>query len=292
MDIVITYVNGVDPEWQKDYERYTNTPILAKRFRDWGTLKYLMRGIEKNMPFIEKVHLVVARKSQVPTWINTQKVNVVLHSEIIPSEFLPTFNCNPIEMHIHRIKGLDEQFLYFNDDMFPIKPCTPDDFFHNGKAILGMSWHLFSFNMYKHICRNSNNIALKAMNMKKSFLFMRPQHICSPMLKSACEEMYSKAKNDITASLTRTRERCNLNQYLFLDYMYLKGLLINGRLQKKHFSTGVTSTKKLCKYLLHPTHKLICINDVEMSEARYKEMQNALLETFETILPHKSKYEL
>ena len=51
MDIVITYVNGLDPEWQKSYEKHTNTPILEKRFRDWGTLKYLFRGIEKNMPF-------------------------------------------------------------------------------------------------------------------------------------------------------------------------------------------------------------------------------------------------
>ena len=45
MDIVITYVNGLDPVWQQDYERYTNIPILEKRFRDWGTLRYLFRGI-------------------------------------------------------------------------------------------------------------------------------------------------------------------------------------------------------------------------------------------------------
>ncbi len=34
MDIVITYVNGLDPEWQKDYEKTFNKPILAKRFRE------------------------------------------------------------------------------------------------------------------------------------------------------------------------------------------------------------------------------------------------------------------
>ena len=75
MDIVITYVNGLDPEWQKDYEKHTNTPILEKRFRDWGTLKYLMRGIEKNMPFIRKVHLVVSQESQLPEWIDPANVN-------------------------------------------------------------------------------------------------------------------------------------------------------------------------------------------------------------------------
>ena len=66
MDVVITYVDGLDPLWQRDYEECTNIPILEKRFRDWGTLRYLMRGIAVNMPFIRKVHLVVARDSQVP----------------------------------------------------------------------------------------------------------------------------------------------------------------------------------------------------------------------------------
>ena len=292
MDIVITYVNGLDPEWQKSYEKTTNTPILEKRFRDWGTLKYLMRGIETNMPFIRKVHLVVAQESQVPEWVNRKNVNIVLHNDIIPSEFLPTFNCNPIEMHLHRIKGLDEEYLYFNDDIFPLLPCKPTDFFKEGYALLGMSKHLFAFDMYKHICRNSNSIARKALNLKPSLCFLRPQHVCTPMLKSVCEEVYKKVKKEILASLTTTRESNNLNQYLFLDYMYLKGILKNHRLSKKHFSLGIVSAKKLQKFLEQPTHQLICINDVQMSEEKFCSTQKALIKTFECILPQKSKFEL
>ena len=61
MDIVITYVDGNDPIWKADYEKHTNVPVMEKRFRDWGTLKYLLRGIEVNMPFIRNVYLVVRR---------------------------------------------------------------------------------------------------------------------------------------------------------------------------------------------------------------------------------------
>ena len=292
MDIVITYVNNLDAEWQKDYEKYTNTPILEKRFRDWGTLKYLMRGIEKNMPFIRKVHLVVARESQIPAWINRENVNIVLHSDIIPVEYLPTFNCNPIEMHLHRIKGLDEEYLYFNDDFFPLKPLKPTDFFNNGCGILGISRHMLALNMFKKICRNSNRIARKALSLKPSLFFLRPQHICSPMLKSECEELYNKVKSDIAASMTLTRESNNLNQYLFLDYMYLKGKLRNKRLSKKHFSLGIASKSEMRKFLGNPTHSLVCINDVQMSEKSYIDIRKSLLETFEHILPNKSKYEL
>ena len=291
MDIVITYVNGLDPEWQKDYEKHTNTPILEKRFRDWGTLKYLMRGIEKNMPFIRKVHLVVARESQVPEWVNRNEVNIVLHKDIIPAEYLPTFNCNPIEMHLHRIEGLDEEYIYFNDDIFPLKPCKATDFFIDGRATLGMSRHLFAFNMFKKICRNSNRIARKAIGLKPSVCFLRPQHICTPMLKSQCEELYQKVETEIISSLTKTRSSNNLNQYMFLDYMYLRGMLINKRMSKKHFSLGVASEDKIRKYIQSPKHSLVCINDVQMSEESYNEIRRTLLNTFEQVLPEKSKFE-
>ena len=292
MDIVITYVNGLDPEWQKSYEETTSTPILEKRFRDWGTLRYLMRGIETNMPFIRKVHLVVAQESQVPEWVDRKNVNVVLHSDIIPAKYLPTFNCNPIEMHLHRIDGLDEEYLYFNDDIFPLKPCKPTDFFDNGQALLGMSRHLFAFDMFKKICLNSDRTARKALDLKPSLCFLRPQHVCTPMLRSVCEEVYEKVEKEIISSLTTTRESNNLNQYLFLDYMYLKGMLANRRLSKKHFSLGITSVKKLRKFLEQPTHKLTCINDVHLSEERYTVLRTTLIEAFEKRMPNKSKYEI
>lgn len=291
MDVVITYVNGLDPVWQSDYAKYTNTPILQKRFRDWGTLKYLFRGIAKNMPFIRKVHLVVSGESQVPEWVNRDEVNVVLHRDIIPAEFLPTFNCNPIEMHLHRIADLDEEFLYFNDDMYPLRPCKPTDFFRDGKGVIGMTRHLFIVDMFKQICRNSHRVAHRALGRRPSCLFLRPQHICSPMLKSVCEELYAKVEPEIRESITTTRTGDNLNQYLFLDYMYLKGLIINERISKKHFSVGVVSTNKLYKFVTRPTRNMTCVNDVQIKEERYDELRATLLDAFEQALPDKSKFE-
>lgn len=292
MDIVITYVNGLDPEWQADYCKFTNTPIVEKRFRDWGTLRYLFRGIAENMPFIRRVHLVVSQESQVPEWLNRNAVNVVLHRDIIPAELLPTFNCNPIEMHLHNIKDLDEEYLYFNDDIFPLLPCLPTDFFREGRGVLGMSRHLLEIGMFKKICRNSDSVARKALGMKNSILFLRPQHVCTPMLKSQVSEVYEKVGDEIVGSMTATRSAKNLNQYLYLNYMYLKGMLINERLSKKHFSVGMVSGKKLRKFIEHPTHKLTCINDVNIADDRYEELRSALLDAFESKFPDKCKYEL
>lgn len=292
MDIVITYVNGLDPLWQKEYAAHTNVKMLEKRFRDWGTLRYLFRGIEKNMPFIRKVHLVVARESQVPEWVNRNEVNVVFHRDIIPAEYLPTFNCNPIETHLHFIKDLDEEFLYFNDDFFPIAECEPTDFFRSGKGVIKMSRHYFSLGMFRGICKNSDSIARKALNLPVTFTFLRPQHISSPMLKSECVQLYDLIKDELHDSLTHTREKKNVNQYVFLDYMYLKGLIIDEQISKKHFSVGILSIKKLCNFILHPTRKLICVNDVRIMESRFYKIKQSMIHAFETRFPEKSKYEL
>lgn len=293
MDIVITYVNGLDPVWQRDYEQHTDQPIEEKRFRDWGTLQYLFRGIAENMPFVRKVHLVVSHESQVPEWVNREEVHIVLHKDIIPAEFLPVFNCNPIETFLHRIADLDEEYLYFNDDIFPMLPCKKSDFFSDGKCYLGMSRHLCAFDMFKKICRNSDRFARKLLSRRKSLFFLRPQHVCTPMFKSECMEAYSKAPVEITKyTCTKLRSESNLNQYLYLDYMYLKGKLVRRRLSKRHISVGVTSAKVLHDSITSPKHKLLCVNDVQLSEERYNELRSALLEAFELRFPQKSKFEL
>ena len=64
IDLIITYVNGSDRQWLNDYIKYTKTHNpSAVRFRSWGTLIYLLRGVAEYMPFIRNVVLVVARPS-------------------------------------------------------------------------------------------------------------------------------------------------------------------------------------------------------------------------------------
>lgn len=293
MDVVITYVDGNDPVWRADYEKTTNKSIMKKRFRDWGTLKYLLRGIEKYMPFIRNVYLVVSHPSQVPQWVDTSELKIVLHKDIIPSRFLPTFNSNPIEMHLHRIPGLDEEFLYFNDDMFPVSTCLPEDFFKDGKSVMGCYRHFISSGMYKKICRNSDSLARKAAGLGPSISFIRPQHICTPMLKSACDELYNKVRAEIDkTSESRTRTADDLNQYLYWDYMYYTGKVEDGKISNKHFSAATATVSSLRRFILNPTRKMVCINDVHLGDSKFETLQKAVIDAFEHRLPEKSRFEL
>ena len=145
IDYVLTYVDNTDPEWIEQ-----NIKVSARfgrkyipngvRYRDWGTLRYVFRGLEENMPWINNVYIIVERPTQVPVWLNTNTVKVIYHNQIIPKQFLPTYNSNSIELFMYRIPTLSERFIYGNDDIFPTNPLAPEDFFtENGKVKIKMS---------------------------------------------------------------------------------------------------------------------------------------------------------
>ena len=282
MDAVITYVDGNDPVWRKSFAQAVGVPAIEKRYRDWGTLVYLVRGIRRYMPFIRKIFLVVSGESQVPSWVSGSDVRVVLHSEIIPQRFLPVFNSTAIEMFLHRIPELDEQFVYFNDDMFPVRPTREEEFYVEGKSVIGFRKHLFHFGLYKQQTRNADLLARKALGMAPGPLFVRPQHTCSPMQKSACEEVYARIGDELDASISPLREKYNVNQYVFLDYLYYGGRAVKGAaISNLHLSLAVKSADQVCDAILNPRTSFVCINDVKLSEPQYLEMKTRILEAFE-----------
>ena len=292
MDAVITYVNGLDPLWQQDYASVVGGDALQKRFRDWGTLPYLLRGIQKHMPYVRNVYLVVSRESQVPDWVDRSNLKIVLHSDIIPAEYLPTFNCNTIELFLHRIPGISQEFLNFNDDMFPVRDSRAEDFFRDGKPVTGFSRNLIAGNLFKVMARNTDRKVREALGMPRSPFFIRPQHTVYPVSKSACEEVSALMAKQFHSSMSPVREEYNLLQYVFLDYLYYKGEAVNSRHSNKHFSLAAASSSKIAAFLAAPTTDFVCINDVQMSEDRFVKTRETLLEAFEKLLPEKSRFEL
>lgn len=293
MDAVITYVNGLDPVWQEQYARTVGLEtLMKKRFRDWGTLKYLLRGIQEHMPFVENVYLIVSGRSQVPEWADESNLHIVLHEDIIPEEFLPVFNSTAIETYMYRIPGLAEEFIYFNDDFFPVMDCCPEDFFQDGKAVFKVSRHLIHSSIYKKHVRNADVLARKAAGVASCPAFIRPQHICTPLFKSACEEVFSKVGDDITDRVSRLRTDFNINYYIYSDYMYFTGRTISRKLSKKHFSLAAASMKRVCAFMADPNRKLMCVNDVHITEDVFNSYRTMWLEAFEKTLPKKSRFEL
>ncbi|MBP2058107.1 hypothetical protein J2Z60_001284 [Lactobacillus colini] len=135
IDFVITWVNDKDKNWNKkraqympDYDNAYEDGASSERFRDYGTLLFLFRSIEKYSPWVHKIYLIT--DNQTPEWLNTNdKVKIIDHTKIIDKKYLPIFNSSVIEMNMYKIPNLSEYFVYFNDDMILNKELQPTDFF-------------------------------------------------------------------------------------------------------------------------------------------------------------------
>lgn len=147
VDAVYLWVDGDDPAWRARRDETLRTlrgkdvsvreeGTAPSRFRDNDELRYSLRSLEKYAPWIHTVHLVTDH--QTPEWLNPETVNLVDHTDILPQEAVyPIFNSNILELCMHRIPGLAEHFIEFNDDCFLGAPIQKSDFFtQDGKPLI------------------------------------------------------------------------------------------------------------------------------------------------------------
>ena len=137
IDVVYTWVDGNDDAWNAAREtrlaevtgtQQTRESSGRARFVNRNELRYSLRSIHLFAPWVRKIHLVTA--GQHPSWLAEHPmINLVDHEQILPADGLPTFNSHAIETSLHRIDGLAEHFLYFNDDFFLGRPMRPEQFF-------------------------------------------------------------------------------------------------------------------------------------------------------------------
>lgn len=103
--------------------------ISTSRYVDNEELRYSLRSIERYAPWVRHIFLVT--NGQIPSWIDMEssRLTIVAHEDIYPDlSHLPTFSSPSIESHLHKIPGLADNFLYFNDDVMLNQPVWPEDF--------------------------------------------------------------------------------------------------------------------------------------------------------------------
>ena len=296
MDVVIPYVNCVDTEWQKVYQAVNKSSANnSVRFRSWGTLKYLFRSIDKYLPFVDRIVLIVAQPSQVPIWVNKNTVKIVYHQDFIPKEFLPTFNSCTIESFLYNIKDLTEKFIYLNDDMFAISSCTEQDFFTDDKPNIKFVTNE-KYNpeaTFRCQCRSGMNMvgdALGQPRYKEGYL-VRPYHITAPMTKESLQKIQKLCGTKIPATVTKLRDPKNVNQYIYSYYQYYTGNYVNKIVSYKYFELCDRTFNTIRHTILSHDYQWICINDSKNIQ-NYGITRGMLIDTFKKKFPNRCRYEL
>jgi len=325
IDFVLTWVDGRDPVWQQKYREYVgNKNINFAHYRDYGTLKYWFRSIEKYAPWVNKIHFVTC--GQIPEWLNTShpKLNCVSHADYMPEAYLPTFSANPIELNFHRIKGLSEQFVYFNDDTFLSAPVKESDFFVNGlpcdaalmsSLIPSVKNEVITYILFNDLLLVNSNFS-KKQALKNSFSkwfslkygkailknayylpvgkfsgFVNP-HLPNSFLKSTYEDVWEK-EGDYLDTICRNRFRTkeDVNQYLMRYWQ-----LVQGKFHPRNPNVGCCAVlgqdnEKIENDFMNHKYKMMCINDDPNAESMEKEF-SWIDSVFETVFPDASSFEI
>ena len=324
IDIVVTWVDGSDKEWQKEKAKYSGvkyTDDNVNRYRDWGILKYWFRAIAQYAPWVNKVHFITW--GHLPEWLNVdcEKLNIVEHKDYIPQKYLPVFSSHPIEHNMFRIEGLAEQFIYFNDDMFMISPTVPKDYFKDGLPVDNVREVPLRFfeGGVDHIIANNMIVINKYFNKRQVVkkcakqwfslsspestlknLYMLPvngfsafdnPHIPIPFLKSTLQEVWDKeyAKLDDTCS-HRFRSSEDVNPWLYRYWQFVTGKFVQSKKPQGMFFVIGKDDDLIEDALLNHKYKMVCLSD-DVVDIDYEKEQKFLDTLFSKILPHKSIFE-
>lgn len=329
IDFVIMWVDGSDPKWLEEKNKYLDKKIdtsnAINRYRDMGVLKYWFRGVEKFTPWVNKIHFVTW--GHVPAWLNTDnpKLNIVKHEDFIPKKYLPVFNASAIEIHLHRIKGIADKFVLFNDDVFIIKSLKEEFFFKNGlpcdlwrdnipycdKDTDPLFEHIL-LNDKMLICRHFNKREVIKKNFSKCFnlkygkrnirfllLYKWPYmagfdnfHVAAPFLKSTFEEVWKKEPEVLeTTSYSKFRRMVDVNQYAFqLWQIYTGNFEPKSIKETGSFFNLSDDNSELFNVIDEQKTDMLCINDSDLS-IDYEKATRELAEHLNKILPDKSSFE-
>lgn len=156
IDIVVAWVDGADPvirqkktSFLKSNGSFFHPGASQTRFHSLNEVEYCVLSILKFAPFIRNIFIVTdqqdpkidrAIKQYFPE--RFRDIRIVDHYEIFEEyeDYTPTFNSICISNMLWRIKGLSDQFVYFNDDIFLLRPINPSDWFVNNKPVLRGKW--------------------------------------------------------------------------------------------------------------------------------------------------------
>lgn len=275
MDAVITYVNMNDPVWKHQYKDTFDDEPNVKRFKDLGTINLQIKCIRKFMSWIDNIYVIVSTESQAKDIVGA---NIITHSQIIPEEYLPTFNSCVIEMFLHKIPNLSEYFIYFNDDMFPINYIDESAFFDEKPILSFKTINEDPVNIYRWQCKNSSNLARIIANVTPSKSYIKTDHICAIHSKQAYELIWSKAEKTILKSLTPKRTAKNFNQYLFDDYLFYSGQCKIKTLNYKYLQYKFLKPNELYNTIANQCYDFICIQDDEPNDNLDNELVTGLSE--------------
>lgn len=306
IDLVYLWVDGNDPKWIAKRNACIGKPSGKEencegRYVEHEELKYSLRSVEKYAPWIRKIFIIT--DNQTPKWLDTsnQKVQIVDHTAIMPSECLPCFNSSVIHHSLHNIPGLAEHFLLADDDMYLNRPVKPDTFFAEdslpkirfNRRPFRRLFYLFKTKVLRQPLHNYlqkiHNSALLVEHKYGKYYTCKPHHNIDAYLKSTYKYTRELFDKEISATLHNHARSSDDFQRSIYSYVALAEKRAHKLYVNQHTSFRLHIHKeKLYKKFKEYNPVFFCMNDSQYAcEDDRKRAQIFINELF----PNKSSFE-
>lgn len=229
-------------------------------------------------------------------------------------------------MNLHRIPGLSEHFVYFNDDTFMLRPFSSEDFFRGGLPCTNGSevpieligrpgvWQHAAVNDLGIINRHfpkreavrkhgkkyvdkryrwQDNVRTTALEKlyPDYFTGFRNLHAPAAYRKQTFQEIWA-AEPELLDDTSRDRFRTekNVNQWLALWWQVASGQFAPRVIDNLVEGIREDNIDTLCDVIKGQKHEFICVNDPDDVTA-FERLSKQLQDAFACILPEKSSFE-
>ena len=312
IDIVVTYLNERNKQWQEDFEYWKNKEIKEgravksnrqafgeERTREWDCFKYWFRGVEKNCPWVNKVFLVVQNENHVPEWLDTNnsKIRIVYHDEFIPKKLLPTFNAMTIAIYISNIPDLSENYIMCDDDYYFLNSIMKDRFFRQNKPVHKDNRLPYSYykdyllqgsdGVFYHIL--NNNLKFELNFMKNGKVKYGIYHLAEARKKSFEQSILSVYSEPILYAnyISKFRHQNNFCSYMYNDLLKICG---EAYIDDPYYNCSYCTLKSTVDFDSYKDKDIVCFNDTEQLDD-YEKTKEKLIAFFEDKFPEKCSFE-
>lgn len=333
IDIVLPWVDGSDPEWQRvkaeSQKKYCPEKEACSniRFENWDNLQYWFRAVERFMPWVHKIFFITW--GHLPAFLKTDhpKLEIVTHDDYLPAEYLPTFNSGAMEINVHRIKNLSENYIMFNDDFFPLQPIAEEYYFKDDMvcdeaveniivtATMGPIANMARYLQVNHMiiinrhfkkrqvqekhwdkwyCENYGDLLerTKSLQYWNDFPGFHDPHMACALKKSVLQKIWELEEKDMNkASMGHFRSFSDINHYLIRYWQLCEGNFYPRRTEGKMCIVNKDNYREYAEGIRAQKWQMVSLNE-DCTEEEFVLIKKEINEALAALFPQKSSFEI
>jgi len=296
MDAVVTWLDTSEKSYinQRNKDFGEKKPYDLYRVGRRDELRFCLRGLYYNMPWLRKIYLVTW-DNQFPDWLdkttaeNLSPPIIKIKRETL-NENKPLYGSYAVEACIHEIPGISDIFIYCNCDMFVTKKMKMSDWIENGVGKLRHAGYIKSLEPKKDMWSNYYVVSQVGLFIEKfgrpKFKFFNPSHQISLLSKKACLDTKNAFPDlyNVTVNLMGREKKEHLTRFLYeyvavhKGYCVLDNTPIGGEYMDYESDYKHYKLKKNCA--------LLCTNlNSYFKESSYGDYLRFMINLFPTPLP-------